>query len=324
MNNDFTGVNARKLIFKTEIEKSKGVIICIPNESSEKETADKIKRKLELYNNNISILVDPEPSVIKDACLPVILIGNLSNSKCAKDLYYRFLITTDRWYPGPGGYELRTLLDPLGNGQNIIHIGYSDDTGLKKGMNSFLTKIKGSIEFINEVKAERLHISKSEEICIRYIKLPETKWKIITSDAYKTGYLGYLTGDSELIDIYLKMWKAVIDFDDEEDKSKSKSLHLRMETHIQSFRLLETIGLIKDEELRARIVNYIVNWPKTDYGISKIDKEEYLHPKYPRQNHGLIPTLGLAFLTEYCKTYSYRKDALEKWNDIVEKVFYLF
>ena len=94
----------------------------------------------ELAGETAVLLEDPDPSLLRKADGPVILLGNLSNNRCVKELYYQHLLFTDRTYPGPGGYELRTLLDPFATGFNILHIGYSDSEGLEKAASSFKQK----------------------------------------------------------------------------------------------------------------------------------------------------------------------------------------
>lgn len=59
-----------------------------------------------------------------------IVLGNLATSRFVEDLYWQWYTITDLWYPGPGGYELRTLHDPYGTGRNVIFVGGSDDDGV--------------------------------------------------------------------------------------------------------------------------------------------------------------------------------------------------
>ncbi|NLF17792.1 MAG: PQQ-binding-like beta-propeller repeat protein [Lentisphaerae bacterium] len=59
-----------------------------------------------------------------------IVLGNLATSPFVADLYWQWYTITDLWYPGPGGYELRTLHDPYGTGRNVIFLGGSDDDGV--------------------------------------------------------------------------------------------------------------------------------------------------------------------------------------------------
>jgi len=123
------------------------IVVAAPAEDSGIATAQKLAEALRSIVDNVELLIDPAAETITAARGPVFLIGNLANSLCVKQLYWLFFCLTDRWYPGPGGYEVRTLLDPLGTGHNIIHAGYSDDQGLASAMSLLLTKIKSPFPF---------------------------------------------------------------------------------------------------------------------------------------------------------------------------------
>ena len=126
----------------------------------------------ELAGETAVLLEDPDPSLLWKADGPVILLGNLSNNRCVKELYYQYLLFTDRTYPGPGGYELRTLLDPFATGFNILHIGYSDSEGLEKAAASFKQKqTKEGLPYLCEIRAAQypfdpiLAESLKEQVC---------------------------------------------------------------------------------------------------------------------------------------------------------------
>ncbi|MCK5757904.1 MAG: hypothetical protein KAH14_02340, partial [Clostridiales bacterium] len=316
-----TKTNIRQLEFSVDLLKSLGLIICAPQSEPEQQYAKQIQKAANNFTPS-EIMVGTIDCKVRNTDKPIVLIGNLANNEVVKDLYFRFLLTTDLWYPGPGGYEIRTLLDPYGSGQNIIHIGYSDDVGLAKAVEEFIPRINKIIEHISEIHPTRLHITKSEEMQIRTIKAPELIWMNIARDIYKKGYLGYLTGDMTLIEAYLDMWRGIVSYPIIKDDQKIKDLHLKMSNLIQSFRLIETAGLIKDKKLHSDITNYILNWPSTDQGLIRIDKGDYMHPEFPRQNHGMIPSLGLAFLIDYCKTYSFNIENIDKWEELVEKAYH--
>lgn len=321
MNVQDKSISPRKLQFSVELTKTPGVLICVPSTQPEQQYAEQIQKATEKFTS-VEIVPGLLEKKIQNTNKPIILIGNLANNEIVKDLYFRFLTATDLWYPGPSGYEIRMLLDPYGNGQNIIHIGYSDNEGLSKAMEKFIPRIEGKIGFISEIHPTRLHITKSEEMQIRTMKPPELIWMNVAREIYKKGYLGYLTGDMGLIEAYLDMWRSIVSYPIIKNDQKIKDLHLKMSNLIQSFRLIETAGLIKDKKLHADITKYILNWPSTDQGLIRIDKGDYMHPEFPRQNHGMIPSLGLAFLINYCKTYSFEVENITRWEELVEKAYY--
>ncbi len=76
--------------------------------------------------------------VIRDddsaAAVPItgnlICLGNRSTNATIEELYNRFYTLLDLRYPGPGGYEVRTLHNPFGDGHNVVFVGGSDDAGV--------------------------------------------------------------------------------------------------------------------------------------------------------------------------------------------------
>ncbi len=59
----------------------------------------------------------------------VIAIGNRVNNPFINHLYRRGFCYTDHIYPGEGGYELRSIHNPMGGGFNVILCGGSDEKG---------------------------------------------------------------------------------------------------------------------------------------------------------------------------------------------------
>ncbi len=60
----------------------------------------------------------------------VIVLGNRSSSRTIEALYNQYFTLLDLRYPGPGGYEVRSLHNPYGNGFNVIFAGGSDERGV--------------------------------------------------------------------------------------------------------------------------------------------------------------------------------------------------
>ena len=60
----------------------------------------------------------------------LIALGNRSTNRLLGALYERYYTLLDLRYPGPGGYVVRTLHNPLGNGKNVVLVGGSDAAGV--------------------------------------------------------------------------------------------------------------------------------------------------------------------------------------------------
>lgn len=89
-----------------------------------------------------------EPQALQPPKTNVLLLGHVGNNRAMLYLYSHYMMTADGLFPGPGGYELRTISNPWGNGNksNAIVIGASDVEGARAGVAAFLTAVKKAIE----------------------------------------------------------------------------------------------------------------------------------------------------------------------------------
>jgi hypothetical protein len=84
------------------------------------------------------------PAKITDAdwaARHLIVIGNLLTNPVFARLYHNYFVCADAAYTGAGGYELRSVHDPWGNGHNAIVLGAQDAAGLEAGVAKFIALI---------------------------------------------------------------------------------------------------------------------------------------------------------------------------------------
>jgi hypothetical protein len=67
----------------------------------------------------------------------LILLGNRSTNSAIRVLYDLFYTLLDLRYPGPGGYVVRSLHNPFGDGGNVIFLGGSDTEGVSAATDAF-------------------------------------------------------------------------------------------------------------------------------------------------------------------------------------------
>ena len=72
----------------------------------------------------------------------LIVLGNRSTNRAIEELYNRYFTLLDLWYPGPGGYEVRSLHNPFGGGHNVIFVGGSDAAGVDRATGVFVEKLE--------------------------------------------------------------------------------------------------------------------------------------------------------------------------------------
>lgn len=88
-------------------------------------------------------VVDPSEDAEKMlAATHVIALGNMATNDFIKSLYMKWFAFLDLKYPGEGGYVVRSVHDPFGTGKNVILIGGSDETGVKKAASAFAGTLK--------------------------------------------------------------------------------------------------------------------------------------------------------------------------------------
>ncbi|MGK0237153.1 MAG: hypothetical protein ACI92G_000611 [Candidatus Pelagisphaera sp.] len=252
---------------------------------------------------------------------PVLVWGNLANSDAVRELYFKCLVMTDCRYPGPGGHELRTLLNPYGRGSNLLYLGYSDDAGLKTGGDLLLAQLAPETPRLNDIYATGLPITDFQVELIRTTPFPPLDW-MITAEPHIThkGYLGFLTGEKGLLDQAKEVWQKIVDYGVPAGDHGIKDLHLRTSTLVSVFRLQEAAGMVP-EELRGPILNYFLEWVYSDQGIVKMDIIENTAPNVQRQNHGTIPALALAYLGSYLRDYYPERTEPDEWDPLINRIF---
>lgn len=72
----------------------------------------------------------------------LIVIGNRENNRTSSNLYFRHYSLIDARYPGPGGSDLHSVHNPLGDGHNIIIAGGSDAAGDKLAVQKLCKHIR--------------------------------------------------------------------------------------------------------------------------------------------------------------------------------------
>lgn len=72
---------------------------------------------------------------------PLILLGSLNTNRAIAPLYARYLCATDATYPGPGGREVRVLVNPYGTQTNSVLLGGSDLEGVNRSVERLIELI---------------------------------------------------------------------------------------------------------------------------------------------------------------------------------------
>ena len=106
---------------------------------------------------------------------PLILLGNLNTNRVLMPLYARHFCATDATYPGPGGYEVRTLVNPYGTRVNSLLLGGSDAAGVQRAVERCLTQIERSARPGEFTLPFTLDISLAPELAARLSARTDTR-----------------------------------------------------------------------------------------------------------------------------------------------------
>lgn len=71
-----------------------------------------------------------------------ITIGCLANNELVAKLYLDWFTPCDRWYPGTGGWLVRTIHNPYGTGRNAILLGASEDEMLPNAVDALCARLQ--------------------------------------------------------------------------------------------------------------------------------------------------------------------------------------
>lgn len=307
----------------TPLEKEKGVLILAPRTPAGRKGALTIQKEFESLGVKSSIHEDPDHDILLKGDRPIILLGNLGDSQCVQYMYYKFLTLVDKSYPGKEGYVVRTMPDPFATGFNLIHIGYSDEEGLLRGVKAFTEKIGLTLPFFNEVFCKHSPYDSKILERIKKTPLPEIKDltpSIHTSYWFMKGFVHYITGDPAYLPTYFEGWRNMVELS-KKDSAIIRSTHLYLTQHIEIWKLLESAGLIPDD-LRGPIEECLFRWGESREGASYAKNN--LGYDLPSHNHTMFCGVSLMYLADFFGKYYPSLEQPKEWADISDRVFESF
>ncbi|MEA3400811.1 MAG: PQQ-binding-like beta-propeller repeat protein [Armatimonadota bacterium] len=110
-------------------------------------------------------LTRQRPAVVEDTADPqelgpgpIIVVGNLMDSRIGRRLYLQAYDFTDYSWPSPGGHVVRTIRDPFGTGAHVLMVGGSDAEGVADAVEALLGHVEAQgadLGYLNLVKLGR-------------------------------------------------------------------------------------------------------------------------------------------------------------------------
>ncbi len=120
------------------------VVIVAPEDAAWRSVGDDLATKIATATGlPAPAVVAPDQAKFEDGWDgPAILLGQLGNNVQLARLYGMRFAMTDSWFPGAGGYWIRTLVDPFGRGGNSVVVGASDLAGAEAAVPALIGAIK--------------------------------------------------------------------------------------------------------------------------------------------------------------------------------------
>jgi len=134
----------KDLHIRTELVKGgrPGVTIVTPAGGLYDAQASRIQEAIERRTGvKVPVAKDDAPEATVPIRGNLIVLGNRSTNRTIEELYNRYFTLLDLWYPGAGGYEVRSLHNPFGGGHNVIFAGGSDAAGVDRAADALAEKI---------------------------------------------------------------------------------------------------------------------------------------------------------------------------------------
>ncbi len=262
----------------------------------------------------------------------VVALGNMADNAFIRWLYYQWWAVEDRCYPGRGGYALRTLHNPLGNGHNVVLLGASDEAGLERVVSRFVDLVRDETTFsVGWTMEIRLGpgfdafsrppegwLQERREDCIARATAAHASesgagFQLI-SEAGAYGLMYHRTGHEAYASAVLEIAKA----------------HLRMGeygvmAHFHVWWLAAVWDLIEEspvytEEDRLKITQYLL-WimDSTEGAYTRFFREGVGH-RMVRQNHQTLVALAAWFGGRYFSTH-YGFEEAKEWMAASAEVF---
>ncbi|MFO8080272.1 MAG: hypothetical protein R6V07_08210, partial [Armatimonadota bacterium] len=241
-------------------------------------------------------------AISSDVDLPddgaVIALGNFADNPLIERLYNQWYTIVDRRFPGEGGHYLQTIHDPLGTGQNVVVVGASDDEGLTRTTDEFISHIpeSGVIGRLYEVAASAEYEALTEWDYGERLIIP-AGWPLhfaladygSRDDPRHSGIVYLVTGDDAWAERYREQMLRWID--------RGIIGHLYVPGWMEIWDLMEEHPAFSDEE-RLAITNFFLTQVRSDECIGALHIQRWPWGM-PHQNHGTRPGIGTFFMARY-------------------------
>ncbi len=120
----------------------------------------------------VPVVTDADPAASLPPQTNLIVLGSRDWNATIEGLYERFFTLVDAKYPGPGGWVVRSIHNPFGNGRNIILAGASEPAQVASATDALITHLREagggegelSVGWLREIKlSDRYEVPRAPE-----------------------------------------------------------------------------------------------------------------------------------------------------------------
>ncbi len=300
-------MNFRKPIHQTDL--TSGVCISAPDTQPYQEAAQRLQSALQgVLSDNVEILTDAR---LDADGRHVIALGNMMDSAFLKTLYFRAYDLTDRVWPGPGGWAVRTAPDSLDNVGHVIVVGVSGADDVSEAADALSRTIESegaTLPYQHRVtlgkwadlyrKPARDRLDQGDEALERVFTSGPGDWTYMWAIA-EIGMLAIQTGREELIPMFCRQ---VCNFARtrwfERHLPDPPQIHGFLRTMLLPFTVLENHPALSGDQRRETLEAFLGLYRSTE-GAGNAGFLNHVGVDRVRQNHQTMSGLDLFYGGRY-------------------------
>ena len=245
-----------------------------------------------------------------------IAVGNMLRNKLSERLYCLWYTFEDAWYPGAGGWAVRSVHDPWGTGKNVIVLAGSDASGTRAAVDAFAEMLpEGADLRLGHVIRARM-IPEVEEgirravgrVGVEYAQksLPRRSQRSLMSSAARAGMSYARSGDPErarMMLVYLLEHKRRPEL--------GHDTHMELWKTIRAWDCVEECPAVTADE-RLEITNYLLYVLRSPEGVFNSMFVGSLGSSVVRHNHHMLAAMDAYYGGHYFSKYHGLAEA-EEW-----------
>ena len=245
-----------------------------------------------------------------------IAVGNLLQNKLSERLYCLWYTYEDCWYPGEGGWVVRTVHDPWGTGSNVIVAAGSDEAGTVEAAGQLAGLLgRGQTLTIGHTIAAEMapEVAAGIENAVgrpdpEYARssVPRRSQRSLMSSAARAGVSYLYSGDprrARMAVIYLLGHKR--------NPELGADTHMELWKTIRAWDNIEECPEFTDDE-RLEVTNYLLHVLRSEEGINQGMFVSALAHSTVRHNHHMLAAMDAYYGGEYFRKY-YRLPEADDW-----------